>query len=59
MFNLDSIKNNADWTKMIWDLPGYKSKRFMDLLKASGITLTEFKKLPVYKWAVKSGKIKE
>jgi len=42
-----------------WDLPKYKSKKFMDWLKFSGMTLTQFKKLPVYKWAVKSGKIKE
>jgi len=59
VLNIDAALENADWTKTTWDLPKYKSKKFMDWLKFSGMTLTQFKKLPVYKWAVKSGKIKE
>jgi len=59
VLNIDAILENADWTKMTWDLPKYKSKKFMDWLKASGMTLTQFKKLPVYKWNLKAGNIKE
>ncbi len=46
--NIDADIENADWTKRTWDLPKYKSKEFMDWLKFSGMTLTQFKKLPVY-----------
>lgn len=59
MLNIDADLNNADWTKMSWDLPKYKSKEFMDFLKSSGITLEQFKKLPVYKYNIKNGNIKE
>lgn len=48
--NIDKDMENADWTKMTWDLPKYKSKEFYDWLKFSGMTLTQFKKLPVYKF---------
>lgn len=46
--NIDADLENADWTKQTWDLPKYKSKEFMDWLRFSGMTLTQFKKLPVY-----------
>lgn len=59
VLNIDAILENADWSKQTWDLPKYKTKAFYDWLKFSGMTLTQFKKLPVYKWAVKAGKIKE
>ncbi len=45
--------------KKTWDLPEYKSKEFMDWLKFSGMTLEKFKQLPVYKWNLKAGNIKE
>ena len=59
ILNIDADLSNADWTKQSWDLPKYKSKEFMDWLKFSGMTLAQFKTLPVYKLAVQSGKIKE
>jgi len=59
IFYVDANLENADWTKKTWDLPKYKSKEFMKLLKDSDMTLTEFKKLPVYKWNLKAGNIKE
>jgi len=57
--NIDAITENADWTKQTWDLPEYKSKEFMDWLKFSGMTLAQFKKLPVYKFNLANGTIKE
>ena len=48
--NIDANSENADWTKMTWDLPKYKSKEFNEWLSQSGMTLTEFKKLPVYQF---------
>ena len=59
IINLDADLNNADWTKRSWDLPPWGSKEFDEFLKFSGQTLEQFKKLPVYKWAVERGEIKE
>jgi hypothetical protein len=51
---------NADLTKRTWDLlPPYRSKEFMDYLKAKGMTIEDFKTLPVYIHALKHGIIKE
>lgn len=57
--NIDEFADNADWTKMSWDLPKYKSKEFMDLLKSINMSLEEFKKLPVYRMNLKAGNIEE
>jgi len=57
--NIDANPDNADWTKKSWDLPKYKSKEFMEWLKFTGMTLEEFRKLPVYKWNLKADNIKE
>jgi len=57
--NIDRILENADWTKVTWDLPKYKSKEFMEWLEFSGMTLEQFKELPVYKANLESGTIKE
>ena len=57
--NIDANLENADWSKRTWDLPEYKSDEFMDWLRFSGMTLEQFKKLPVYKWNLKAGNIKE
>jgi len=59
VLNIDAILENADWTKQSWDLPKYKSKEFYDWLKFSGMTLIQFKKLPVYKLNLANGTIKE
>jgi len=59
MINIDEILNNADWTKRTWDLPKYKSKEFMKLLKFNKMTLEHFRTLSVYKWNIKNGNIKE
>ncbi len=59
IINLDSEIENADWVKRTWDLPKFGSDEFNAFLEASGKTLEEFKKLPVYKWAVERGEIKE
>ncbi|PTX59590.1 hypothetical protein C8P63_11120 [Melghirimyces profundicolus] len=42
-----------------WDLPPYKSPEFIHDLYQSGMTLEEFRKLPVYRIAVKRGLIKD
>lgn len=49
----DEDEMNADWTKQHWDLPPYKSEEFMSFFARSGMTLEQFRKLPVYKFAVK------
>jgi hypothetical protein len=59
MYNIDSKLDNADWSKESWDLPEYKSEEFMRWLEAIGMTLDQFKKLPVYKNNIKNGNIKE
>jgi hypothetical protein len=56
---IDENPEDADWTKKSWDLPPYGSDEFFNHLKFSGMTLEAFKKLPVYKWAVERGDIKE
>ena len=53
----DADPMNADWTKRTWDLPPYKSKEFMRSLQSWGTTLEEFRKLPVYVFAVRKGVI--
>lgn len=55
----DENIENADWTKTEWDLPKYKSKEFFKLLKSMKMTLAQFKKLPVYKFNLANGTIKE
>ena len=56
---IDEDLDNADWTKRTWDLPKWGTPEFDDFLAHSGMTLEAFKKLPVYKWAVERGDIKE
>ena len=55
--NLDADPNNADWTKQSWDLPPYKSAEFLAHLQATGMSLDEFRKPPVYRFAVRRGLI--
>ncbi len=50
---LDADVMNADWTKRHWDLPPYKSDDFNALVP----DLDHFRTLPVYKHAVRQGKI--
>jgi len=52
MLNIDARLDNADWCKHAWDLPAYKSESFMSLLESCGVSLEDFKKLPVYRHAV-------
>ena len=59
IINIDLQIEDADWTKGTWDLPPFGSDEFNDFLRATGKTLEDFKKLPVYKWAVERGEIKE
>ena len=49
MLNIDAVVENADWTKQTWDLPQENSDEFKALLKASGMTLAQFRKLPAAK----------
>ena len=49
MLNIDANLVNADWTKATWDLPPEGSKEFNELLKSTGLTLAQFKKLPASK----------
>ena len=57
IINIDSEDRYSDWLKGGWDLPDYKSTEFMEWLNRTGVKLTKFRKLPVYKGAVKLGLI--
>lgn len=59
MINLDEDLENSDWVKRSWDLPPFGSDEFNQFLESTGQTLEHFKTLPVYKWAVERGEIKE
>lgn len=54
VISLDREQHNQDWTKQSWDLPPYKSKEFMEAFP----DLNAFRKLPIYKMAVRKGLIK-
>lgn len=54
---IDEIPENQDWIKIGWDLPPYKSKEFLKLIPLH--QLEEFRKLPIYKFAVRNGLIKD
>lgn len=55
--HLDETWEDADWPKMTWDLPPYKSSEFMELVICGGWNLEDFRRLPVYKFAVARGVI--
>jgi len=49
----DANPDNADWVKQGWDLPPYKSPEFME----GHPDLEAFRRLPVYRMAVRNGLI--
>jgi len=51
--NPDADPINADWTKQSWDLGVDNVEDLRRLLKAFGIPVRKFKRLPVYKLNVK------
>ena len=53
--NIDEHPMNQDWSKRTWNLPPYKSKEFLDIIT----DLNHFRQLPVYKFAVMNGLIKD
>ena len=55
MINIDEMPENQDWVKQTWDLPPYKSEEFLREIN----DLVAFRKLPVYKFAVQIGLIKD
>ena len=54
VIHIDASPENQDWIKQGWDLPPYKSEEFL----RSFPDLEKFRKLPVYKFAVENGLIK-
>ncbi len=49
--NVDANLRNADWTKRTWDLLDIKTKEDLErYLKGKGMTMKDFKKLPVYQF---------
>jgi hypothetical protein len=48
----DERPENADWPKRTWDLPIENKIDRLEYLKAMGMTVEQFKKLPVYRWNV-------
>ena len=59
VIDIDAEPHNKDWTKQSWDLPKFMSPEFMSWLATTGMSLEDFKKLPVYLNVVKKGLIKE
>jgi hypothetical protein len=51
------LEQHADNMKGAWDLPPYKSPAFMDILARRGIGLAAFRQMPIYRQAVRRGKI--
>jgi len=60
IIEVDADPMNADWLRSRWPLehiPPYKSEAFMEMLRSWGMTLEQFRELPLYKFAVQSGRI--
>ncbi len=43
---------NEDWTKRTWDLPFDNAEDLREYIEAIGMTVEEFKRLPIYRWNV-------
>jgi hypothetical protein len=54
LISVDADTENADWIKVGWDFPPYKSAEFLDLIGGPD-RLPEFRKTPAYKAAVDRG----
>jgi hypothetical protein len=54
----EAYGDNADWTKQSWDL-SWDRDEFLADLERRGMTIEEFKKLPAYRLAVRSGRCPE
>jgi len=51
IIQVDADPMNADWLRSRWPLeyiPPYKSEAFMKMLRSWGMTLEEFRELPLY-----------
>lgn len=46
--NIDADLENADWPKRTWDLPFQTEDQLQAWLDATGVTLEQFSRLPVY-----------
>lgn len=44
----DESVENADWTKQSWDLPIETIEELREWIEARGMTVAQFKRLPVY-----------
>lgn len=49
VLDIDADLTNADWPKQSWDLPVSTVGELRRHLKAQGITIAQFKRLPVYR----------
>jgi hypothetical protein len=50
---MDDRLENADWTKRTWDCLFITSvEQLRTRLRGKGRTVEEYKRLPVYKWAI-------
>jgi len=47
--NIDADLENADWTKGSWDIPATSVEELRTWLKQQGMTVEQFKRLPVYR----------
>ena len=54
--NIDADPNNADWPKRTLDLPVRTVDELRRYLAGCGMTAHEFKSLPAYRLALKSGR---
>jgi len=51
---IDVSMENADWIKMSWDLPRIQdADTLREFLRTRGISISDFKQLPIYRNNVK------
>jgi hypothetical protein len=52
VINIDEDPFNADWAKRTWDLPYDNAEDLRAFIESIGMTVEQFKELPIYVWHV-------
>lgn len=58
-FITDDTSANSDWIKIVWNYPPYKSKAFLKEIENLGITIEQFRQMPIYQFGKEQGLIVE
>lgn len=54
---IDNSDRNGDWMRASWDLSPYMSAAFMEEIEQAGVSIDEFRNMPMYIMAVQRGMI--